>query len=77
LLSTEFVILVIVASFIATPVAYYFLNNWLQNYEYHTAISWWVFVIAIGGALLITLLTVSFQTIKAALSNPVKSLRSE
>lgn len=77
LLSTEFVVLVIVASLIATPLAYYFLNNWLQNYEYHTAISWWVFAIAIGGALLITLLTVSFQTIKAALSNPVKSLRSE
>lgn len=77
LLSTEFVVLVIVAGLIATPLAYYFLNSWLQNYEYHTAISWWVFVIAIGGALLITLLTVSFQTIKAALSNPVKSLRSE
>ncbi len=77
MLSKEFVMLVIVASLIATPLAYYFLNNWLQNYEYHTAISWWVFAIAIGGALLITLLTVSFQTIKAALTNPVKSLRSE
>lgn len=77
LLSKEFVVLVIIASLIATPVAYYFLNNWLQNYEYRTAISWWVFAIAIGGALLITLLTVSFQTIKAALTNPVKSLRSE
>jgi putative ABC transport system permease protein len=77
MLSKEFVVLVIVASLIAAPLAYYFLNNWLQNYEYHTAISWWVFAIAIGGALLITLLTVSFQTIKAALTNPVKSLRSE
>ena len=77
MLSKEFVVLVIVASLIAVPVAYYFLNNWLQNYEYRTSISWWVFAIAIGGALLITLLTVSFQTIKAALTNPVKSLRSE
>ena len=77
MLSTEFVVLVIVAGIIATPLAYYFLNNWLQNYEYRTAISWWVFAIAIGGALLITVLTVSFQTIKAALTNPVKSLRSE
>ncbi len=77
LLSTEFVVLVIVASLIAAPLAWYFLNNWLQNYEYRTPISWWVFAIAIGGALLITLLTVSFQTIKAALTNPVKSLRGE
>jgi ABC-type antimicrobial peptide transport system permease subunit len=77
MLSKEFVMLVVVASLIAAPLAYYFLNNWLQNYEYRTTISWWVFAIAIGGALLITLLTVSFQTIKAALTNPVKSLRSE
>ncbi len=77
MLSTEFVLLVVVAGLIAVPLAWYFLNNWLQNYEYRITISWWVFTIAIGGALLITLLTVSFQTIKAALTNPVKSLRSE
>jgi putative ABC transport system permease protein len=77
MLSKEFVVLVIVACVIAVPLAYYFLNNWLQNYEYRTAISWWVFAIAIGGALLITLLTVSFQAIKAAIANPVKSLRTE
>jgi putative ABC transport system permease protein len=77
MLSTEFVVLVIVAGLIATPLAWYFLSNWLQNYEYRTTISWWVFAIAIGGALVISLLTVSFQTIKASLTNPVKSLRSE
>ena len=77
MLSKDFVVLVFVACFIAIPLSYYFLNNWLQKYEYRTDMSWWVFAIAIGGALLITLLTVSFQAIKAALSNPVKSLRTE
>jgi putative ABC transport system permease protein len=77
MLSKEFVVLVLVACLIAAPLAYYFLHQWLQKYEYRTAISWWVFIIAIGGALLITLLTVSFQAIKAAIANPVKSLRSE
>ncbi len=77
MLTKEFVVLVIVAGLIAAPLAYYFLSSWLQNYEYRTTISWSVFAIAIGGALLITLLTVSFQTIKATLTNPVKSLRSE
>lgn len=77
MLSKEFVLLVIVACFIATPLAYYFLNNWLQDYEYRTTISWWVFAVALGGALVITLLTVSFQAIKAAIANPVKSLRTE
>jgi putative ABC transport system permease protein len=77
MLSKEFVLLVLLACLIAAPLAYYFLNNWLQNYEYRTTISWWVFAVAIGGALLITLLTVSFQAIKAAIANPVKSLRTE
>jgi putative ABC transport system permease protein len=77
LLSKEFVLLVILSCFIAIPIAWYFLNNWLQNYEYHTTISWWVFVISAGGVLLITILTVSFQAIKAAIANPVRSLRSE
>jgi ABC-type antimicrobial peptide transport system permease subunit len=77
MLSTEFVVLVMVACCIAVPLAYYFLNSWLQNYEYRTAISWWVFAVAVGGALLITLLTVSFQAIKAAITTPVKSLRTE
>ncbi|MDF7815966.1 ABC transporter permease [Runella sp. MFBS21] len=77
LLSKEFVLLVVISLFIASPVAYYFMNNWIQKYSYHTAISWWIFVAAGAGALIITLLTVSFQAIKAALVNPVKSLKSE
>jgi putative ABC transport system permease protein len=77
MLSKEFVALVILSCFIAIPLAYYFLHNWLQNYEYRTDISWWIFAVAIGGALIITLLTVSFQAIKAAIANPVKSLRTE
>ena len=77
LLSKDFVTMVFVALLIATPVAYYFMYNWLQNYEYRTNLSWWIFVAAGAGALLITLLTVSFQSIKAAISNPVKSLRTE
>ena len=77
MLSKDFVVLVIISCFIAVPLTYYFLQRWLQKYEYHTNISWWVFAIAIGGALLITLLTVSFQAIKAAIVNPVKSLRTE
>jgi ABC-type antimicrobial peptide transport system permease subunit len=77
MLSKDFVLLVVISCLIASPVAWYYLNGWLQKYEYHTGISWWVFGAAIGGALVITLLTVSFQAIKAALANPVKSLRTE
>jgi putative ABC transport system permease protein len=77
LLSKEFVFLVLIAFFIATPIAYYFLSNWLQNYEYRTEMSWWIFAMSGAGALVITLLTVSFQSVKAALMNPVTSLRSE
>lgn len=77
LLSKDFVYLVLIAFVIATPTAYYFLSNWLHNYEYRTDISWWIFAVTGLGALLITLLTVSYQAIKAALANPVKSLRSE
>ena len=69
--------LVIISSVIAIPLAWYFLHEWLQKYEYRTHISGWIFLIAGLGALLITLLTVSFQAIKAAIANPVKSLRSE
>ncbi|WP_205748863.1 ABC transporter permease [Emticicia sp. CRIBPO] len=77
LLSKDFVMLVMIAFMIATPVAWYLLDNWLQKYEYRTGISWWIFILSGAGTLLITLLTVSFQSIKAALMNPVKSLRSE
>ncbi|MDO3628072.1 ABC transporter permease [Mucilaginibacter sp. BT774] len=77
LMSKEFVVLVIIALLIAMPVAYNFMNNWLRHYTYHTALSWWVFAGTCFGSLIITLLTVSYQSIKAALTNPVKSLRSE
>jgi len=77
LLSKDFVLLVIISCIIAGPIAWYFLNGWLQKYTYRTAISWWIFIAAFSSALIITLLTVSFQSIKAALMNPVKSLRSE
>ncbi|MFD2573016.1 ABC transporter permease [Spirosoma soli] len=77
LLSKDFVGLVLIALVIATPLAYYLLNNWLQNYTYRTELSWWVFALTGGGALLLTLLTVSFQAVKVALMNPVKSLRTE
>jgi len=77
LLSRDFVGLVIVSMLIAMPIAVYFMNNWLKEYKYHTEISWWVFAGTAAGAILITLLTVSFQGIKAALMNPVKSLKSE
>jgi putative ABC transport system permease protein len=77
LLSKDFVWLVLISCVVAGPLAWYFLHSWLQKYTYRTAISWWVFAAAFGGALIITLLTVSFQSIKAALMNPTKSLRSE
>ncbi|MCX6217547.1 ABC transporter permease [Spirosoma sp.] len=77
LLSKDFVLLVAIGFGIATPFAYYFLSNWLQKYEYRTDISWWIFAVTGAGALVITLLTVSYQSIKAALMNPVTSLRSE
>jgi len=77
LLSKDFIMLVIIAILIAIPMSYYFMHGWLQNYTYRTDLSWWIFTAAAIGALIITLLTVSFQAIKAAIANPVKSLRTE
>ena len=77
LLSKEFVGLVTISLFIAVPVAYYFMRNWLTDYQYRINLSWWIFVAACAGALIITLLTVSFQSIRAAVANPIKSLRTE
>jgi len=77
LLSLEFAALVIISLLIAAPVAYYFMHGWLQNYPYRTALSWWIFAAAGLCSIAITLLTVSSQAIKAALANPVKSLRTE
>jgi putative ABC transport system permease protein len=62
---------------IATPVAYYFMHGWLQNYTYRAELSWWIFAVTAASAIIITLLTVSYQSIKAALANPVKSLKTE
>jgi ABC-type antimicrobial peptide transport system permease subunit len=77
LLSKEFVVLVLVACLIASPIAFFLIKAWLQQYEYRIDIPWAVFVIAAGFGVLIALGTVSFQAIKAALANPVKSLRTE
>ncbi|HEY5747613.1 MAG TPA: ABC transporter permease [Chryseolinea sp.] len=77
LLSKEFIALVFISFALATPLAYYYLQQWLLTYNYHTDISPLVFVYAGGGVLAITLVTVSFHSIKAAMANPAKSLRSE
>ncbi|HEY2580907.1 MAG TPA: ABC transporter permease [Mucilaginibacter sp.] len=77
LISKDFVLQVIISLFIAIPVAYYFMFNWLQGYAYHTGLSWWIFAATAIGAVVITLLTVSYQSINAALMNPVKSLKTE
>lgn len=78
LLSKDFVTLVLISIVLATPAAWYFMNKWLENYpHYHITISVWIFVIAALVAIVISVLTVSYQAIKAALANPVKSLRSE
>jgi len=77
MLSKDFVILVGISLVVAMPLAWYFMNNWLQKYQYRSDMAWWIFVAAGVGALLITLLTVSYQSIKAAMANPVNSLRSE
>jgi len=77
MLSKDFVVLVLISCFIAIPIAYYFLDAWLAKYEYRTEISWWIFAATSLVALLITVLTVSYQAVKAALMKPVNSLRSE
>jgi putative ABC transport system permease protein len=77
LLSKEFLKLVIISFFIAAPIAWYFMHQWLLDFAYRTNISWWVFAAAGTLAVLIALITISFQAFKAALANPVKSLRTE
>jgi putative ABC transport system permease protein len=77
MLTKDFVVLIVISFFISIPIAYYYLNHWLQQYEYRTEISWWIFAVTGIGSLIITLMTVSFQSIKAAMMNPVNSLRSE
>ena len=77
LLSVEFVVLVGIAMLIASPIAWWALNSWSRDFAYHIKIDWWIFLLAGSAAILIALLTVSFQSVKAALSKPIKSLRSE
>ena len=77
LFSKEFIILIGIAFVIASPIAWYFMNNWLQDYVYRINISWWIYAAGAFIAMVIALMTVSFQAIKAAIANPVKSLRAE
>ncbi|MEM7380721.1 MAG: ABC transporter permease [Bacteroidota bacterium] len=77
MLSKDFIMLVLISCFIAVPMAFYFMNRWLEGYEYRMEISWWTFGLTVAGALTITMLTVSFQALKAASTNPIKSLRTE
>ncbi|GGB24366.1 ABC transporter permease [Puia dinghuensis] len=77
LLSKDFLLMVAISIVIALPLGYNFMGNWLMHYPYHATMPWWVFAWAAAGALLITLLTVSYQGIKAAMMNPVRALRTE
>ena len=77
LLSKDFIQLVVVAILIASPVAWFAMHKWLEGYDYRINISWWIFLIAGLLAIVIAMITVSFQAIKAAIANPVKSLRTE
>jgi hypothetical protein len=77
LLSADFVRLVVIAIVIASPVAYYFMHRWLQDFAYRVPMSWWIYEVAGGGAIAIALLTVSLQSVRAAMANPVDSLHSE
>jgi ABC-type antimicrobial peptide transport system permease subunit len=77
LLSRDFIKLVIISFLIASPIAWWFMYNWLEKYPYRVNIQWWIFAATAGTAIMIALLTVSFHAIKAAMANPVKSLRSE
>ncbi len=77
LVSKEFLLLVLLSAILAFPVAWYAMDNWLQSFAYRISIQWWIFIVAAVIALIIAFATISIQAIKAALSNPVKSLRSE
>ncbi|MCB0611454.1 MAG: ABC transporter permease, partial [Lewinella sp.] len=77
MLSKDFIGLVFISCFVAVPVAWYYLSGWLASYTYRIGLQWWVFVMAGVLAVAVTLFTVSFQSIRAALANPARSLRSE
>jgi putative ABC transport system permease protein len=77
LLSKDFLKLVMIAILIALPVAWYFMHDWLKDFAYRIDISWWVVILTVIIALLVALITISLQAVKAAIANPVKSLRTE
>lgn len=77
MLSKDFLKLIFIAIFIASPMAWWTMNKWLQNFAYRIHISWWMFIVAGVLTIVIALLTVSFQSIKASTANPVESLRIE
>jgi len=77
LLSRDFLKLIMVANIIAFPVAWWIMHNWLQDFAYRTNLSWWIFLSAAIIALIIAIVTIGLQTIKASMANPVKSLRTE
>lgn len=76
ILSGEFISLVVVALIVAYPVSYFIMRSWLQNYLYRTEIPFWIFIVTAIGVMLITMLTISYQSIKAALANPAKTLKA-
>jgi putative ABC transport system permease protein len=77
LLSKDFVKLVLISLLLASPVAWYFMNEWLDNFPYRITISWWMFAVAGALSVVLALVTVGFQAVKAAISNPVDNLRTE
>ena len=77
MLSKDIIKLVFISAIIATPIAWFAANNWLQNFDYRVTISWWIFGATALLMLIVAFITLSFQTIKAAIANPVKSLRTE
>ena len=77
LLSKDFVTLIVIAIVIGVPISYFLMTNWLSDFQYRTNLPFWIFLIAAFGAMVITIITISYHTIKAATSNPVRSLRSE
>jgi putative ABC transport system permease protein len=77
MLSADFLKLVLIASIIAVPIAWFAMDEWLQDFAYRVSIDWWIFAVAGLSALLIALITISFKAIRAAVANPVKSLRME
>jgi len=77
MLNKEVVTLIVISLLISSPIAWLFIHKWLQNFAYHTSLSFWIFMLAGGGAILIALITISFQTVRSAIANPVKGLRNE